>query len=149
MVERVLKGDNLYFYTRFLMNVFVLQHYLYELIINILVRNNCFYQLHQFLQYHVLADSKPLACLMLSLEHVYPPAHQLALDMLKVSQLCQNVFKLAEVQATEVKLDHISDVMVIMLTSSPVDHGSKLLSGQTKDHEIGIRCFIVKPGAWV
>lgn len=59
------------------------QHYLYELIINTLVRNNCFYQLHQFLQYHVLADSKPLACLMLSLEHLYPPAHQLALDMLK------------------------------------------------------------------
>lgn len=59
------------------------QHYLYELIINILVHNNCFYQLHQFLQYHVLSDSKPLACLMLSLESVYPPAHQLALDMLK------------------------------------------------------------------
>ena len=60
------------------------QHFLYELIINILVHNNCFYQLHQFLQYHVLGDSKPLACLMLSLESVYPPAHQLALDMLKV-----------------------------------------------------------------
>ncbi|KAH9488827.1 Regulator of MON1-CCZ1 complex [Bulinus truncatus] len=59
------------------------QHYLYELIINVLVQNNCFYQLHQFLQYHVLSDSKPLACLMLSLETVYPPAHQLALDMLK------------------------------------------------------------------
>ncbi|XP_052778357.1 regulator of MON1-CCZ1 complex-like isoform X2 [Mya arenaria] len=58
------------------------QHYLYELIINILVHNNCFYQLHQFLQYHVLSDSKPLACLMLSLESDYPPAHQLALDML-------------------------------------------------------------------
>ncbi|CAG5119842.1 unnamed protein product [Candidula unifasciata] len=59
------------------------QHYLYELVINILVQNSCFYQLHQFLQYHVLSDSKPLACLMLSLESVYPPAHQLALDMLK------------------------------------------------------------------
>ncbi|XP_002737795.1 regulator of MON1-CCZ1 complex-like [Saccoglossus kowalevskii] len=59
------------------------QHYLYELVINTLVQNNCFYQLHQFLQYHVLSDSKPLACLMLSLESVYPPAHQLALDMLK------------------------------------------------------------------
>ncbi|WAR25982.1 RMC1-like protein [Mya arenaria] len=58
------------------------EHYLYELIINILVHNNCFYQLHQFLQYHVLSDSKPLACLMLSLESDYPPAHQLALDML-------------------------------------------------------------------
>ncbi|KAK7492946.1 hypothetical protein BaRGS_00015893 [Batillaria attramentaria] len=67
------------------LNQFVIpvQHFLYELIINILVHNNCFYQLHQFLQYHVLGDSKPLACLMLSLESVYPPAHQLALDMLK------------------------------------------------------------------
>ncbi|XP_078317417.1 regulator of MON1-CCZ1 complex-like [Crassostrea virginica] len=64
-------------------NNITVQHYLYEMIINILVRNNCFYQLHQFLQYHVLQDSKPLACLMLSLESVYPPAHQLALDMLK------------------------------------------------------------------
>ncbi len=59
------------------------QYYLYELIINLLVHHNCFYQLHQFLQYHVLSDSKPLACLMLSLESVYPPAYQLALDMLK------------------------------------------------------------------
>ncbi|XP_077990884.1 regulator of MON1-CCZ1 complex-like [Glandiceps talaboti] len=59
------------------------QHYLYELVINTLVQNNFFYQLHQFLQYHVLSDSKPLACLMLSLESVYTPAHQLALDMLK------------------------------------------------------------------
>ncbi|XP_052280303.1 regulator of MON1-CCZ1 complex-like isoform X2 [Dreissena polymorpha] len=58
------------------------QHYVYELLINTLVHNNCFYQLHQFLQYHVLSDSKPLACLMLSLETEYPPAHQLALDML-------------------------------------------------------------------
>ena len=36
------------------------QYYLYELIINLLVHHNCFYQLHQFLQYHVLSDSKPL-----------------------------------------------------------------------------------------
>uniref|UniRef100_A0A8C4PY00 Regulator of MON1-CCZ1 n=1 Tax=Eptatretus burgeri TaxID=7764 RepID=A0A8C4PY00_EPTBU len=60
------------------------QHYLYELVINTLVRNNAFYQLHQLLQYHVLSDSKKLACLMLSLESFYPPAHQLALDMLKM-----------------------------------------------------------------
>lgn len=59
------------------------QHYLYEILINTLVHCNCFYQLHQFLQYHVISDSKPLACLMLSLDNVYPPAHQLALDMLK------------------------------------------------------------------
>lgn len=59
------------------------QHYLYEILINTLVHSSNFYQLHQFLQYHVISDSKPLACLMLSLETVYPPAHQLALDMLK------------------------------------------------------------------
>uniref|UniRef100_A0A8C5PF98 Regulator of MON1-CCZ1 n=1 Tax=Leptobrachium leishanense TaxID=445787 RepID=A0A8C5PF98_9ANUR len=59
------------------------QHYLYELVIKTLVQHNLFYMLHQFLQYHVLSDSKPLACLLLSLENVYPPAHQLSLDMLK------------------------------------------------------------------
>lgn len=59
------------------------QHFLYELVVNTLVNHNCFYQLHQFLQYHVLSDSKPIACLLLSLESCYPPAHQLALDMLK------------------------------------------------------------------
>ncbi|XP_041735888.1 regulator of MON1-CCZ1 complex-like isoform X2 [Coregonus clupeaformis] len=59
------------------------QHYLYELVIKMLVQHNLFYMLHQFLQYHVLSDSKPLACLLLSLESTYPPAHQLSLDMLK------------------------------------------------------------------
>ena len=41
-----------------------------------------FYQLHQYLQYHVIGDSKPVACLLLSLESVYKPARQLALDMM-------------------------------------------------------------------
>ncbi|XP_020824408.1 regulator of MON1-CCZ1 complex [Phascolarctos cinereus] len=59
------------------------QHYLHELVIKTLVQHNLFYMLHQFLQYHVLSDSKPLACLLLSLESIYPPAHQLSLDMLK------------------------------------------------------------------
>lgn len=58
-------------------------HYLNEMIINVLVRNGRFYQLHQFLQYHILADSKHLACTLLSLHSLYPPASQLALDMLK------------------------------------------------------------------
>ncbi|XP_006835083.1 PREDICTED: uncharacterized protein C18orf8 homolog isoform X2 [Chrysochloris asiatica] len=62
------------------------QHYLHELVIKTLVQHNCFYMLHQFLQYHVLSDSKPLACLLLSLESFYPPAHQLSLDMLKMLQ---------------------------------------------------------------
>ncbi|XP_065843088.1 regulator of MON1-CCZ1 complex-like [Oscarella lobularis] len=56
---------------------------LYELLIKTLVGNHCFYQLHQFIQYHVLSDSKQLACLLLSIENEYPPAYQIALDMLK------------------------------------------------------------------
>ncbi|XP_012274553.1 uncharacterized protein C18orf8 [Orussus abietinus] len=59
------------------------QHYLYELLITTLVRRKAYYQLHQLLQYHVVTDSKPLACLLLSLENLYPAALQLALDMLK------------------------------------------------------------------
>lgn len=54
-----------------------------ELLINFLVRNNKFYQLHQLLQYHVVSDSVHVACQLLSLESTYPPAYQLALDMLK------------------------------------------------------------------
>uniref|UniRef100_A0A672LY72 Uncharacterized protein n=1 Tax=Sinocyclocheilus grahami TaxID=75366 RepID=A0A672LY72_SINGR len=65
---------------------FPFQHYLFELVIKTLVQHNLFYMLHQFLQYHVLSDSKPLACLLLSLESTYPPAHQLSLDMLKVKK---------------------------------------------------------------
>ncbi|KAK7791013.1 hypothetical protein R5R35_007906 [Gryllus longicercus] len=59
------------------------QHYLHELVINSLVHYKAYYQLHQLLQYHVVSDSKPLACLLLSLENLYPAAHQLALDMLR------------------------------------------------------------------
>lgn len=59
------------------------EYYLNEFIINLLVKKNLFYQLHQFIQYHVLSDSKSLACLLLSLEQVYPPAYDLALDMMK------------------------------------------------------------------
>jgi hypothetical protein len=58
-------------------------HYIYELVINLLVSNQRYYQLHQFLQYHVVRDSVHIACLLLSLESKYPPAFQLAIDMLK------------------------------------------------------------------
>jgi hypothetical protein len=57
--------------------------FLHEMLINFLVRNNRFYQLHQLLQYHVVSDSVHVACQLLSLENTYPPAYQLALDMLK------------------------------------------------------------------
>merc|ERR1712141_468416 len=58
------------------------QHFLHELLINLLVQSGQFYQLHQLLQYHIISDSKPLACILLSLEAVYPAAFQLAMDML-------------------------------------------------------------------
>ena len=58
------------------------QHFLNELLINLLVQQKSWFQLHQLLQYHVISDSKPIACLLLSLESVYPPSYQLALDML-------------------------------------------------------------------
>jgi hypothetical protein len=57
-------------------------HALYQFIINLLVKHGRFYQLHQFLQYHVVADSVHAACQLLSLEQSYAPAYQLALDML-------------------------------------------------------------------
>jgi len=53
-----------------------------ELLIKILVRRNKFTALMQLLQYGVVADSKPLACLLLSLGNLHPAASQLALDML-------------------------------------------------------------------
>ena len=61
----------------------VVEHFIFEMVMNILIENRCFYQLHQFLQYHVISDSKPLACLLLSRQLVYPPATQLAMDMFK------------------------------------------------------------------
>ena len=59
------------------------EHFLFELVMTVLIENKCFYQLHQFLQYHIICDSKPLAMLLLSKELVYPPATQLAMDMFK------------------------------------------------------------------
>ena len=58
------------------------QQFLSELLIKMLVRGGCWYQLHQLLQYRVISDSKVLACLLLSFEQVYPPSLQLAMDMM-------------------------------------------------------------------
>lgn len=60
-----------------------IEHFLYKLLVNALIKANRLYQLHQYLQYHVFSDSKPLACLLLSIESTYPASNQLALDMLK------------------------------------------------------------------
>ena len=64
-------------------NGITIGHYLYKLFVNALIKSNKLYQLHQYLQYHVLSDSKNLAYLLLSLQSTYPASNQLALDMLK------------------------------------------------------------------
>lgn len=64
-------------------NGITIEHYLYKLFVNALIKSNKLYQLHQYLQYHVLSDSKNLAYLLLSLQSTYPASNQLALDMLK------------------------------------------------------------------
>jgi len=41
-------------------NKITIEHFLYELLINCLVINKMYYQLHQMVQYHIVIDSKPL-----------------------------------------------------------------------------------------
>lgn len=53
-----------------------------EMIVSTLVRRKKFATLQQLLQYGVIADSKTLACILLSLGNVYPAGTQMALDML-------------------------------------------------------------------
>ncbi|KAF5284063.1 hypothetical protein FQR65_LT13609 [Abscondita terminalis] len=53
-----------------------------ELLIKILVQRSKFTALVQLLQYGIVADSKLLACLLLSLGNLHPSASQLAMDML-------------------------------------------------------------------
>ena len=66
-------------------NILTVQHFIYELLVTILIREESFFQLQQFLRHGVIEDSKQVACLLLSLESAYPPCFELALDMLKVA----------------------------------------------------------------
>jgi len=56
--------------------------FLYEMLVNLFVKRGRYHQLHQFLQYHAILDSVHVACQLLSLETVYKPSSQMALDML-------------------------------------------------------------------
>ena len=84
------------------------QHFLHELLINLLVRSGQFYQLHQLLQYHIISDSKPLACLLLSLEAAYPASFQLAMDM-----LCR--LKTSDEEITEILLSKGQVISALLL----------------------------------
>lgn len=59
------------------------EHYIHKLFIEHLISSRRYYQLHQLLQYHVIGDNVHVACQLLAMEKYYPPAYQLALDMLK------------------------------------------------------------------
>jgi len=78
------------------------RQFLHELLITLCVKTNRFYQLHQMIQYHVIGDSKQIACLLLSLESVYRPARQLALDMM--TRLGTAVEEIIEIFLAEGKL---------------------------------------------
>jgi len=58
------------------------RQFVYELLINLCVKTNKLYQLQQLLQHGAISDSKPVACLLLSLASVYPSSQQVALDMM-------------------------------------------------------------------
>ena len=75
------------------------RQFLQELLINLCVRTGRLYQLQQYLQYHVITDSKPLACLLLSLEKLHPPSRQMALDMMSRLGTATN-------EITEILLDN-------------------------------------------
>ncbi|KAF6769929.1 hypothetical protein AHF37_11314 [Paragonimus kellicotti] len=62
-------------------------HCLHELLISMVARLEEYAQLLYCIQSRLLADSKPIALQLLSLESVYPAAGQLAIDMLKALQL--------------------------------------------------------------
>mmetsp|Transcript_30704 Transcript_30704/g.70779 ORF Transcript_30704/g.70779 Transcript_30704/m.70779 type:complete len:723 (+) Transcript_30704:80-2248(+) len=62
----------------------VIEPFLFEFLIKLLVTADppLLHLLHQFVQYHVVQDSKMVARQLLAVEEQYPPALQLSLDML-------------------------------------------------------------------
>ena len=50
-----------------------ISYYFYEIVVGLLIRCNQLFRLHQLVQFQVLGDSAPLACLLLSLEKSYAP----------------------------------------------------------------------------
>ena len=59
-----------------------------DLLVSLLLQAGHTYNLHQYLQYHILNDSLPIANRLISVAPVYPPAYQLGIDMLfRLNQL--------------------------------------------------------------
>ena len=99
----------------------------YERIINLLVKSKKFYQLQQLMQYHVFTDSKPLACLLLSLQVYYKHAVQLALDMFKRLSVGQ---------------DDLVDVYLSMSSQFAVTRALRYVQLQEKMDSVSARKFL-------
>ncbi|KAH8864215.1 Regulator of MON1-CCZ1 complex [Schistosoma japonicum] len=65
-------------------------HCFYEMLLNLVARIGNYAQLSFYIQSRLLSDSKPIALQLLSLESEYPPAGQLAIDMLKRLNTCNS-----------------------------------------------------------
>ncbi|CAF3623046.1 unnamed protein product [Rotaria socialis] len=118
-------------------------YFIYELLVNLLVKNNQFFQLQQLIQYQVLTDSLKLACLLLSLSNKQQPTTQIALDMLKrltnaneeiVEILLGNNFV---VEALQFCIDHlpITRTLARKLLESALK-SDELLSSTTSNQKI-------------
>lgn len=53
-----------------------------DLLVSLLLQARRYFEFHQFLQYHILNDSLPIANRLIGIASVYPPAYQLGIDML-------------------------------------------------------------------
>ncbi|VDM23459.1 unnamed protein product, partial [Hydatigera taeniaeformis] len=63
-----------------------IDHMLYTLLVESLVRSHDFSRLVHLLRSNVIVDSTEVANQLLSIESTFPPAGQLALDMLRVAK---------------------------------------------------------------
>ena len=79
------------------------------------------------LQYHVITDSKILACLLLSLESLYPPSRQMALDMMARLGTATH-------EITEILLDNGHIVTAL-------NFGTEIFGPAPSCHLLVIRCF--------
>nr|CAH8869296.1 unnamed protein product [Trichobilharzia regenti] len=74
----------------FLEHNICVEHCFYELLVSLVARIGNYIQYSYYIQSRLIADSKPIALQLLSLETVYPPAGQLAIDMLKRLDTCNS-----------------------------------------------------------
>ncbi len=68
-----------------------IQHLLQKFLIDLLVKNNDYHLLHQYIQYKVIDDSIPVAWQILHISNRYAPAYQIALDMMSRLQAYENI----------------------------------------------------------